>query len=187
MDRGAWQATNHGVKKKKNQTLLMVVAQLVKNLPAMREIWVGSLGWEDPLEKRTATYSNILAWRIPWVKEPGRLQPMGSQSWHDWVTVTSLNWVTEHKHTHAILWWGTFRTKEITWFSVSPKSLSTESEIEPNVLKLYCFPNFFILLIDLSTQTNIAKVCMSWCLGPKNSGNDGANNKQSTMRLYSSN
>ena len=42
------------------------VAQLVKNLPAMRETWVRSLGWEDPLEKGMATYSNILAWRIPW-------------------------------------------------------------------------------------------------------------------------
>ena len=42
-----------------------LVAQLVKNLPAMRETWVRSLGWEDPLEKRKATHSNILAWRIP--------------------------------------------------------------------------------------------------------------------------
>ena len=44
-----------------------LVAQLVKNLPAMRETWVPSLGWEDPLEKRKATHSSILAWRIPWV------------------------------------------------------------------------------------------------------------------------
>ena len=43
-----------------------LVAQLVKNLPAMRETWVRSLGWEDPLEKGKATHSNILAWRIPW-------------------------------------------------------------------------------------------------------------------------
>ena len=43
-----------------------LVAQLVKNLPAMREIWVRSLGWEDPLEKGKATHSSILAWRIPW-------------------------------------------------------------------------------------------------------------------------
>ena len=44
-----------------------IVAQLVKNLPAMRETWVRSLGWEDPLEKRKATHSSILAWRIPWI------------------------------------------------------------------------------------------------------------------------
>ena len=43
-----------------------LVAQLVKNLPAMREAWVQSLGWEDPLEKGTTTHSSILAWRIPW-------------------------------------------------------------------------------------------------------------------------
>ena len=43
-----------------------LVAQLVKNLPAMQETWVCSLGWEDPLEKGTATHSSILAWRIPW-------------------------------------------------------------------------------------------------------------------------
>ena len=43
-----------------------LVAQLVKNLPAMQETWVRSPGWEDPLEKGTATYSSILAWRIPW-------------------------------------------------------------------------------------------------------------------------
>ena len=53
--------------------------QLVKNLPAMQETWVQSLGLEDPLEKEMATHSSILAWRIPWTEEPGRLQPMGSQ------------------------------------------------------------------------------------------------------------
>ena len=56
-----------------------VVAQLVKNPPAMWETRVGSLGWEDPLEKEVATHSRILAWRIPWTEEPGGLQFMGSQ------------------------------------------------------------------------------------------------------------
>ena len=55
-----------------------LVAQLVKNLPAMRETWVQSLGWEDPLEKGKATHSSILAWRIPWTEEPGGLQSLGS-------------------------------------------------------------------------------------------------------------
>ena len=54
------------------------VAQMVKNLPAMQEIWVQSLGWEDPLEKGMATYSSILACRIPWTEKPGGLQFMGS-------------------------------------------------------------------------------------------------------------
>ena len=53
--------------------------QTVKNLPAMQETWVRSLGWEDPLEKEMATHSNILAWRIPWTEEPCGLQSMGSQ------------------------------------------------------------------------------------------------------------
>ena len=48
-----------------------LVAQMVKNLPAMSEAWVQSLGLEDPLEKRMATHSSILAWKIPWTEEPG--------------------------------------------------------------------------------------------------------------------
>ena len=54
------------------------MAQSVKNLPAMLETEVRSLGWEDPLEKGKATHSCILAWRIPWIEKLGRLQPMGS-------------------------------------------------------------------------------------------------------------
>ena len=50
-----------------------LVAQRLKCLPAMRETWVRSLGWEDPLEKEMATHSSILAWRIPWTEEPGGL------------------------------------------------------------------------------------------------------------------
>ena len=53
------------------------VAQAVKNLPAMQETWVQSLSWEDPLEEEMATHSSILAWRIPWAKEPGGLQSVG--------------------------------------------------------------------------------------------------------------
>ena len=56
-----------------------LVAQTVKNLPSMQKTWVPSLGWEDPLQKGMATHSSILAWKIPWTEEPGRLQPMGSQ------------------------------------------------------------------------------------------------------------
>ena len=56
-----------------------LVAQTVKNTPAMWETLVQSLGWEDLLEKEMATHSGILAWRIPWTEEPGRLQSMGSQ------------------------------------------------------------------------------------------------------------
>ena len=56
-----------------------LIAQLVKNLPAMQETWVRFLGQEDPLEEEMATHSRILAWRIPWTEERGRLQSMWSQ------------------------------------------------------------------------------------------------------------
>ena len=55
------------------------MAQTAKNLLAMQEMWVQSLGWEDPLEKGKATNSSILAWRILWTEEPGGLWSMGSQ------------------------------------------------------------------------------------------------------------
>ena len=56
-----------------------LVAQMVNNLPAMQETQAQSLGQDDPLEKGMAMHSSILAWRIPWTKEPGGLQSMGSQ------------------------------------------------------------------------------------------------------------
>ena len=56
-----------------------LVAQTVKRLSMMRETRVRSLGWEDPLEKEMAIHSSTIAWKIPWTKEPGRLQSMGSQ------------------------------------------------------------------------------------------------------------
>ena len=56
-----------------------IVAQRVKCLPAMQETWVRSLGWEVPLEKQIATNSSTLAWKIPWMEKPGRLQSMGLQ------------------------------------------------------------------------------------------------------------
>ena len=55
------------------------MAQMVKNLPAVWETWVPSLGQEDPLEEEMATHSSILAWEIPWTEEPGGLQSMGLQ------------------------------------------------------------------------------------------------------------
>ena len=65
-----------------NETLPSLVVQMGKNLPAMRETWVRSLAWEDPLETGRTTHSSILAWRIPWVVE---LQI----AWHNWATFTS--------------------------------------------------------------------------------------------------
>ena len=69
-----------------------VLARMVKNLPAMWETQVWSLGQEDPLKKGMATHPSILAWRIPWMEKTGGLLPMGLQRvGHDWMTVTSLH------------------------------------------------------------------------------------------------
>ena len=66
-----------------------LLAQSVKNLPALQETWVQSLGQEDPLEKEVVKHSSILAWEIPWTEEPGGLQSMGSERVrHDWTTNT---------------------------------------------------------------------------------------------------
>ena len=67
------------------------MAQLVENLPAMQETWVGSLGWEDPLEKEKATYSSILAWKIPWTEEPGGLQSIWGHKESDMTELLTLS------------------------------------------------------------------------------------------------
>ena len=71
-----------------------IVAQMVKNLPVMQETQVRSLGQEDPLEKQMPTHSSILAWKISWMEEPGRLQYMGSQKVG----------LTERLHFHFLLY-----------------------------------------------------------------------------------
>ena len=76
-----------------------LVAQMVKCLSAMRESWVRSLGWEDPLEKEMAAHSSTLAWKIPWTEKPGRLQSMGSQRVrHDGETSLSLSHIKAMPH-----------------------------------------------------------------------------------------
>ena len=85
----------------------------VKNVPAMQEIWVWSLGWEDPLEKEMAIHSSTIAWKIPWTEEPGRLQSTGSQRvGRDWMTSLSLwaffgiafLWDCNENWTFPVLW-----------------------------------------------------------------------------------
>ena len=72
------------------------VVQMVENLPAMQETRVQSLGQEDSLEKEMATHSSILAWEIPWTKEPDGLQPMRLQKvGHDWAIK---RWLSHYEH-----------------------------------------------------------------------------------------
>ena len=75
-----WRSPGEGIGYWLQYSWASPVAQLVKNLPIVRETWVQSLGWADPLEKGTTTHSSILAWRIPWTEESGRLQSMELQS-----------------------------------------------------------------------------------------------------------
>ena len=95
-----------------------LVAQMVKNLPAMRETLVQSLGQEDSPEKGKATHSSILAWRISWAEEPGGLQSMGSQRvGHNWATDT-FTFMFIHIHMYICIhfkkWKSTKYTYELT-------------------------------------------------------------------------
>ena len=81
---GSGRSTGEGIDYPLQYSWASLVAQLVKNLPAMWETWVRSLGWEDPLEKGKATHSSILICRIPWTVKSMGLQRVG----HDWVTFT---------------------------------------------------------------------------------------------------
>ena len=122
-------------------------SQTVKNLSAVWETRVRSLGWEDPLEKGMATHSSILAWRIPWTEEPGALQTMGSQRvghvvaqlvknlpamWETWVR--SLGWedpLGKGKATHSsILAW------RIPWTIWGCKESDTTEPLSLSVSRL---------------------------------------------------
>ena len=86
--------------------MVSLVAQNVKNLPAMWDTRVGSLSQEDPLEEGMATHSRILAWRIPWTEEPGGLQSMGSQRvGQDRASANTRRCLNFHESTHSEINW----------------------------------------------------------------------------------
>ena len=72
---GSGRSSGEGIGYPLEYSWASLVAQLVKNPPAIQETWVRSLGWEDPLEKGMATHSSILAWITPWTEKPGELHP----------------------------------------------------------------------------------------------------------------
>ena len=78
---GSGRAPGQGIGYPSQYCWASLMAQMVKNLPSMREIWVRPLGWEDPLEEGMATHSSIIAWRTPWTGEPGRPHHRVTKSW----------------------------------------------------------------------------------------------------------
>ena len=100
-----------------------LVAQLVKNPPAMQETWVQFLGWKDPLEKEMSTYSSILAQEIPWTEEPCRLQSMGLQGrtpLSDLTVTFSINFsstrtfaLCSHHHYHSLEFFSCCKTETL--------------------------------------------------------------------------
>ena len=162
MDGGAWQGTVHGVAKSRTRlsnwsdSPKSFLGSVVKNLLAMQEmqeLQVQSLGQEDPLEEGMATHSSVLAWRIPWTEEPGRLQSTGSQRVrHDWIdlaqalVIRRLSWIipvgpirdpqeerTQTQRRGGAVW--PRRQREI-WRCSILKEISPEDSLEGLMLKL---------------------------------------------------
>ena len=125
-------------------TKASLMAQTVKKLPVMQATWVWSLDWEDSLENEMATHSSVLAWRIPWTEEPGRLQSMGSQRvWHDWTTSAC---VRTHTHTHT-------HTHSVTSLELS--GLNSLVFLTRPWLKYFIFCKQLMFLINLFKHLNI--------------------------------
>ena len=109
---------------------------MVKNLPAMQETWVWSLGQEDPLEKGMDTDSSILAWRIPWTEKPGGLYSMGSQKVeHDWAIHFHI-----HKYIKLYIYYITFSSIYITEWLCCTEEINIANQIYSKKL-IYLWPH----------------------------------------------
>ena len=132
------------------EKLTSLLAQTVKRLPMMQETWVQSLDRADPLEKEMATHSSILAWKIPWTEEPGRLQSMGPQRVrHNWATsLTHKNW---QLHTLGLLFShsvmsDTFRPHELQHARLPYPSPSPGACSNLHPLSRWCHPTKYLIL-----------------------------------------
>ena len=122
---------------------------MVKHLPAMKEIWVRSLGWEDPVEKEMATHFSIPAWKMPWTVEPFRLQSMGSQRViHDWAT--SLTYKTNKNSISLTGWLQWWNERIIVTLSNDKASINLSSflhfsffSLAKMIQLLKCWKDFF--------------------------------------------
>ena len=151
-----------------------LVAQRLKHLPAMRGTQVWSLGWEDPLEKEMATHYSILAWRIPWMEEPGGLQSTGSQRvGHDRVTSLSLffrygceNWTIKKDECWRIdafeLWCWRWHLR-VSWNAKRSnqsilKNINPEYSLEGLMLKLQYFNHLMWSIDSLEKTLMLGKI-----------------------------
>ena len=114
------------------------MSQMVKNLPAMQETPVQSRGWKDPLEKGMAIHSSVLAWRVPWTREPGGLQSMGLQRvGHDWVTNTFTFKEEERAEKEKYLKQQKWESSRIWWKLYKPIGRRSSTNPSSRSIKLY--------------------------------------------------
>ena len=139
---------------------------MVRNLPAIPETWVQSLGWEDPLEKRTAAQSSILAWRIPWIEKPGGLQSMWLQRvGHDWANKYP-SYRVKRPGTNDLI----FCTKCLFVFrSFSDWIRSEHSLVHLNSSSFWVCPISYIILFRKTipikiSSVSLSKQCLSWVM-----------------------
>ena len=123
-------------------TWTFLVPQTVKHLSTVWEIWVQSLGWEDPLEKEMAIHSSTIAWKIPWTEEPGRLQSMGLQRvGHDWVTSRSR---------YQIMWFANISSQSVVYifflFTMSLEEQKFLILLKPNLSVFFSFMDHDLML-----------------------------------------
>ena len=117
--------------------IFSLVAQTVKRLPTMRETWVQPLGWQDLLDKEMATHLSILAWKIPWMEEPGRLWSMGSQRVrHDWAT--SLHFIFFFPHKKVAPFIPTLQDLTYSLNDMSWRLLQISTHKVSKLIKLLC-------------------------------------------------
>ena len=138
--------------------------QPLKRLPGLQETWIQSLGWEDPVEKRMATHSSILAWRNPWTEEPGGIQSMGSQRvGPDWVTNTSYSYCRMNLFMNSSVTFNMYIDSQShyhnhTDLSIKKISLCCSLIIKSSLLPASRNP----LLIFRSYSFSISKVSSEW-------------------------
>ena len=132
-------------------TQASLVAQKVKRPPCNVEDRVQSLGWEDPLEKKMATHSSTLAWKIPWMEGPGKLQSTGSQRvWHNWATSLSLFFNNSADRKYWKKWDIKHKLSLTGPSTMSPSLCCTKLHKNPLCQRLLDAPQFLFLLSFLS-------------------------------------